>query len=344
MALRKARGVVASSADVEAAADELLAKGNAVDGMVAGVFAACASSPGVLLGPVQILVGGAGAGLLAIDGRLRQPGLGAPRPRGFVEGEAIPEAARIGVPWLPAALSVAIATSGSATFAQVLAPAISLAKGTPRKEALSRIASQGPRALEERLFAGELLAVAGRPSGGLLTQADLATPSPTVVKATSLAVAGSDGPRRIAVLPWARIDASAPAAPAAPEEVVDVARTRVVITVDRNATFAMACWEETEGGLLVETLALRAPLAAEPVRRGQTRVKPGDARPAASPFALVGRDAPELGIAAYGAADAYDVLRDAIENALGEGRIEGRGAARVLALSHASGAATAFRS
>ena len=54
MALRKARAVAASSADVEAAAEEVLGKGNAVDAVVAGAFAACAASPGVLLGPVQI--------------------------------------------------------------------------------------------------------------------------------------------------------------------------------------------------------------------------------------------------------------------------------------------------
>ena len=91
MALRKARASVASAPEVEAAAEELLGKGNAVDAVVAGVFAAAAISPGVLLGPVQILVGGAGAGLLAIDGRVRQPGIGAPRPRGFTTGDDIPD-------------------------------------------------------------------------------------------------------------------------------------------------------------------------------------------------------------------------------------------------------------
>src|SRR5687768_11026845 len=185
MALRKARAAVASGPEIEAAAEDLLGKGNAVDAVVAGVFAACAASPGVLLGPVQILVGGAGAGLLAIDGRVRQPGMGAPRPRGFVSDEEIPEAARVGAPWLPAALSVAIATAGSATFAQVLAPAIAAAKGSPRKDILSRIASRGPRAIEERPLGQELVALAGRPSGGLLTSDDLSSPRPTVQKAAS---------------------------------------------------------------------------------------------------------------------------------------------------------------
>src|SRR5690242_14844382 len=134
MALRKARAAIASSADIEAAAHDVLGKGNAVDAVCAAVFAASAISPGVLLGPVQVLVGGAGAGMLAIDGRVRQPGIGAPRPRGFVDASEVPDAARVGVPWLPAALSAAIATMGTATFNQVLGPAVALAKGTPRAE------------------------------------------------------------------------------------------------------------------------------------------------------------------------------------------------------------------
>src|SRR5438270_11397807 len=104
MALRKSRAAVASSPEVEAAAEELLRKGNAVDAAVAGVFAACAMAPGVLLGPVQILIGGGGVGLRALDGRVRQPGIGAPRPRGFRDGEEVPDAARVGWPWLPGTL------------------------------------------------------------------------------------------------------------------------------------------------------------------------------------------------------------------------------------------------
>lgn len=337
MALRKARAVVASSAEVEAAADELLAKGNAIDAVVAGVFAACAESPGVLLGPVQILIGGAGAGLLAIDGRVRQPGMGAPRPRGFVSDEEIPDAARVGAPWLPAALSVAIATAGTATFAQVLAPAIAAAKGSPRQDILARIASRGPRAIEERPLGQELVAVAGRPSGGLLTSDDLSSPRPTVQKAASFPFSN----QRIIVLPWANHDGEGPLPPADP---VETARARAVIAVDRNATFAIACWDEAVEGLDVGELALRAPFFAEPVRRGQTRVRAGDARPAAAPLALVSGEAPRLALAAIGAGDAYDVIRGALASIVKDDRIEARGDSRLLALSHASGTASVFRS
>ena len=86
------RAAAGSESHVAQAARDALARGNAVDAVVAGVLMAAAESPGVLLGPVQLLAGGAGAGLIAIDGRVRQPGMGAPRPRGFLATEPIPEA------------------------------------------------------------------------------------------------------------------------------------------------------------------------------------------------------------------------------------------------------------
>ena len=372
MALRKARAAVGAASEIEAAADEVLGKGNAVDAVVAGVFAACAVSPGVLLGPVQLLVGGAGAGLLAIDGRVRQPGLGAPRPRGFLSAEEIPDAARVGVPWLPAAMSAAIATMGTATFNQVLSPAVALAKNTPRHDVLARIAARGPRALEEHTLAGELLAAAGRPAGGLLTPEDLASPQPQVQKASRLELvtpavasrapvsgtrqgarslsaelarrksAAEAEPRVLVTFPWTRLEADLPAPPA---HDVDVARVRAVAAVDRNATFAIACWDEATDGVSIPELGLRAPFFAEPVRRGQTRVRPGDVRAAAGPVAFVGGAAgPELALAAFGASDAYGVLAQAIESIVTEERIEAHGDARLVALAHVNGTASVLRS
>ncbi|MBX3211822.1 MAG: hypothetical protein KF850_07305 [Labilithrix sp.] len=373
MSLRKARAAVASAPEIEAAAEEVLGRGNAIDAVVAGVFAACAVSPGVLLGPVQILVGGAGAGLLAIDGRVRQPGVGAPRPRGFTSAEDIPDAARVGVPWLPAALSVAVATMGSATFNQVVTPAVALAKGTPRAELLKRIASRGPRALEERPLSEELLAAAGRPSGGLLTVDDLASPQPEVQKASRVALgaehaaraardaasgkaqsrsfaaelarkknaAGEPEPRVLVTFPWTHLAAGLPAPPA---HAVEVARVRAVAAVDRNATFAIACWDEATDGLFIPELGLRAPFFAEPVRRGQTRIRPGEPRAAAGPVALVGSvAAPELALAAFGATDAYDVLGQALESLAVDERLEAHGEARLVALAHANATASVLR-
>ncbi len=389
MTLRKSRAAVAPSPEVEAAATELLRKGNAVDAVVAGVFAACALSPGVLLGPVQILVGGGGAGLRALDGRVRQPGIGAPRPRGFREGEEVPDAARVGVPWLPATLSVAIATAGTATFAQVMAPGLALAKGSPRHEVLSKIASRGPRAIEERPLGAELLALAGRPSGGLLTSDDLSSQRPEVhpasrhvlvataggVVSSSRGGRGARGPgssdtgtkkalgplrvprsasdafddapaRRFVIeLPWSsRASHDEGGLPAAPAGRIDVGTTRAVAAVDRHGAFAIACWDEGADGLVIGELGLRAPFFAQPVLRGETRIRPGDARAAAAPIALVGTDAgPEFAFAAFGAGDAYDVLAGAIRSIIEADVIEAKGEATLIAVAHLAGNVSVFR-
>jgi hypothetical protein len=59
----------------------------------------------------------------------------------------------------------------------------------------------------------------------------------------------------------------------------------------------------------VPALGLVAPLAAEPVLRGRTRVRPGEPRPAAAPIALRMRGASvELALGVAAAADADDSL------------------------------------
>src|SRR5580704_7019434 len=145
--MERVRAVATASEGVAAeAAIATLAKGNAVDAVVAGVFAAAAASPSVLLGPVQVLFGGAGLGLRAVDGRVRQAGKGAPRPRGFTPDQGVAPAARVGISALPAALAAAIASSGALTLAQVMAPAVAQASGA-RKDLLRKIAQRGPAAL-----------------------------------------------------------------------------------------------------------------------------------------------------------------------------------------------------
>ena len=137
--------------------------------MVAGVFAAAALDASVLLGPVQLLTGGVGSGLRAVDGRTRQPGLGAPRSRGFLSSDEVPEAASVGVPALPAALAVAHASNGELSFARLVAPAIALAKkeSEARRAVLERIARRGALALTDAELGEELVAAAGRLAGGV---------------------------------------------------------------------------------------------------------------------------------------------------------------------------------
>ena len=97
----------------EAAIAQLSQGGSAVGAVLAGFFAAAGGYSGVLLSPLTILVAGIGTGGRAFDGRLRQPGLGTKRPRGFLPEEAIPSAARIAVPASVAAAAVANAYDGA---------------------------------------------------------------------------------------------------------------------------------------------------------------------------------------------------------------------------------------
>jgi Gamma-glutamyltranspeptidase len=269
----------ASASFVLDAARAMLARGHAVDAVVAGVFAAAAHSPSVLLGPVQVLVGGAGTGLHAVDGRVQQPGKGLPRPRGFAPGEDVPRAARAGVPALVAALGTTLASFGSLPLARVLAPAVDLARraSKPRATLLQRIAERGARAMTEARVAGELVLAAGRGQGGLLSERDLEELRPKVVRAESTEATG----QRLVTVPWGAAAVRDPASPAC-----DASRTRVVAAADARGQLAVACYELAEHGLVIEALDLVAPLVASPVLRGKTRVPAGVACTTAAPIAL----------------------------------------------------------
>jgi hypothetical protein len=276
----RTRAVATASEGVAAeAATATLGKGNAVDAVVAGLFAAAAASPSVLLGPVQILFGGAGLGLRAVDGRVRQAGKGAPRPRGFTQDQAIAPAARVGVSAFPAALAAALASSGAMTLAQAMAPAVAGARGE-RKALLRTIAQRGPSALAAEAVAGEIVAVCGRVAGGLLTRDDLDEILPAIEPVEERALRGPA--RRAAFIPWRE---SAVATRTDPE--LPSANVHVVGAVDHRGLVAVGCYERPDDGVAIEALGLVAPFAASPVLRGQTRVRPGTVCPAAAPIALV---------------------------------------------------------
>jgi gamma-glutamyltranspeptidase/glutathione hydrolase len=91
---------VAVATDAEAAADAealLAAKGGAVDAVLAAYFSFAGKNRAALLAPAVALVGGAGAGARAFDGRALQPGAGLQRPRGVLPGEPPPAAARAAI-------------------------------------------------------------------------------------------------------------------------------------------------------------------------------------------------------------------------------------------------------
>ncbi len=264
--------VIATQGIAQEAAATMLPRGSAIDAVIAGVFAAAAVSKTVLLGPVQVLLGGAGMGVLAVDGRLRQPGLSVARPRGFVSEEEIPPPAYVAVPSLAAALAATRSIANSSTLKQVLGPALDLAKSasTARHALLQEIARRGPLAIAQEPFASELVAAAGRLAGGLLTIADLGEMRPAI---TECAIE-KKGDRRVASVPWRDLEVSS-------------RHVEIIAAADGQGRVAIACYEAPEEGIPIAALDLAAPLAAAPVRRGETRVRPGEPRPAAAPMALL---------------------------------------------------------
>jgi hypothetical protein len=68
---RSATAVSSDTTAREAAQAYLDAGGDAVGAVVAGFFAAAGESPGVLLGPVGLIVAQVGMGVRAFDGRQR---------------------------------------------------------------------------------------------------------------------------------------------------------------------------------------------------------------------------------------------------------------------------------
>jgi gamma-glutamyltranspeptidase/glutathione hydrolase len=283
----------------------MLARGNAVDAVIAGVLAAAAESPSVLLGPFQMLAGGAGAGLLAIDGRIRQPGLGVPRPRGFLFDEAVPDAARVGVPTLPAAIATALASVGTVTLLRAAGSAIERARviSPERAAVLEAFARRGSAAFASDAIGGELTAAAGRAARGLLTAEDLSAVRPTVVSCSERSL----GPSGVLAVPW-RGGTSGGAWP-------DASCTQVVVACDARGRMAVACYEVPDDGVSVQALGLIAPRHAAPVMRGKKRLRPGEPCDSAAPIALRSRRGKldlALGIAANPDAE------QALENLIAE--------------------------
>jgi len=268
------RAGAGSEAHVAQAARDAVARGNAVDAVVTAVLVAAAEAPGVFLGPVQLLVGGVGAGLQAFDGRVRQPGLGIPRPRGAKAGEAVPPPARIGVPALPATLAAVLAALGGTTLRRAAGPAIERARTiSPERAAVLEVfARRGAAAMGDDAVASELAAVAGRAAGGTLTEDDLASVRPGVVTCDERSLA----PSGILRVPWREPGPGSTA-------------TQVVVAADGRGLVAIACYEVPVEGVPIASLGLVAPAFASPVMRGETRVRPGEPCPASAPIALRAR-------------------------------------------------------
>jgi hypothetical protein len=263
----------------EAAQDYLLAAGSAMGAVLAGFFASAGAYSGVLLGPISILVAGTGSGARAFDGRMRQPGLGTKRPRGFKSEEPVPEAARLAVPTSFVAALVAAAYDGSQKVGSIMKSGVSRAQragAESRGSVLKLIRSVGAGAISDTSFVRPMLHAAGLSQGGLLTPADFGAVPDLDCEAATRKLAGST----LVEPPWASEGAE-----------VDVSELGIgcaVLAIDVRGTFAALCYRRLTDGFLLEDLELEAPLGAVPVLRGVTRIAPGARLPAPAPIAIRG--------------------------------------------------------
>jgi hypothetical protein len=315
MTSRAVTAAAATQPGVAAAANAVVTRGNAVDAVCAAVLMAAALEPGVWLGPVHFLVTGPGFGLRCVDGRVRQPGRGAPRPRGFLTTAEVPIAARVAVPALPAAVATALSMFGTVPLRRATEPALDvLARNHPRRNVLAAFAREGAASLAKQAFHDVIMDSTGRFAGGQLTRDDLLG-----VRAPVTACAVHE---RMAVASW--------------ETPSSAATCQAVCVADRRGGVAAACYEIAEGGLTLEALGLVAPLHAEPVMRGKRRRDVGSPISGASTIALVDAAGHGLFDAAIG------LLGRSVqgENVLDEGTLEGGLRKRAPAIGVARGGKT----
>lgn len=295
----------------EVASEVLKDGGTALGAALSGFFVAAGNEPGVLFAPLTVLVAEGGGGARVFDGRCRQPGVGAKRPRGFLPNETIPEAAYAAVPGSVAAAAVACAYGPGTSFGAVVRRGITAARkaGASRRAALlDRVAGLGAAVLGDPLLKGTLLGELGPAQGGLFSSGDLAPPRQL------------DWPAEeqgdLWIPPWARAfveaassqgegnpgeSSSAEACPkevgpaeVGPEEVGRAAapedpsptRHHVICAVDVRGRFVAVAFESCQQGIELPDVELVLPRIAVPVRRGVPRVEPGSALPGRAPLAI----------------------------------------------------------
>jgi len=279
-------GASSNDATILEIAEDLLRKGQSATAAALGAFfMVAAEHEGTLFGPMVLLVAGTGRGVKVFDGRLRQPGLGRKRPRGFLASEAIPRASRVAVPLSIAAGAVAMAFDGRSGLGQVIRPAIGRARdaGFPlRAEVLENIASLGPKALSESLISQAFLRSAGPSVGGIITPADLRQIPETAFGAAELPCEAG-----LWSHPFSEA-AGFPVVPALRQKASEIlGPSLVLLTADPEGVLAGICFYRPASTVAIEGLELAVPASAVPVERGVARVPAGAALYAPTPMAVL---------------------------------------------------------
>ncbi|HTM43717.1 MAG TPA: hypothetical protein VL137_02110 [Polyangiaceae bacterium] len=261
--------LLASDPDVEAAGQLVLAETrSAIASVVHSYFYAAGLFPGVLLSPVVFVTATGGGDARIFDGRLRQPGLGARRPRGFLPNQEIPDAAKLATPVGTQAALVALAYDKSLTPSAAVKAGVVVARkagARRRMRVMERIAAAGVSAFSESVVAHPLLAVGAASQGGMLTLSDLRQVCAVDQPATLLAKRGEEF----------EMGAQWQLGNFAKEKGRSVAL--VVCAADAHGRFAGFFCRQAMKGIAIDELELLAPFAAVPVIRSVTRVTPGSA-------------------------------------------------------------------
>lgn len=260
----------------QAAAEILLSGGTALGAVLSGFFASAGANSGVLLGPVSILVAGVGSGVRSFDGRLRQPGLGVKRPRGFRDEDPVPDAAYVAVPSSMSAIAVALAYDDERSLSSVIRGGIQQAQrvgADARAELLKVVRGAGAAAFADPAFMRPLLHVAGPSEGGNLTANDF-TAVPTEIDVPAVS-----HPERSDwfEVPWAAGN---------PGAITPNCTEVSVLSFDARGVAAALCFQRVRDGINLDALELEVSRAAIPVLRGVSRVAPGERLATAASMAV----------------------------------------------------------
>jgi len=248
----------------------LSSQGNALFAALSGFFAAAGADPGVLFSPVSLLVGGVGSGTFAYDGRCRQPGRDAKRPRGFQD--EVPLVARVAVPGSLAALSIACAFQPGTSLLAASRAGVSVAKSQGKKERarmIDALAGLGARFLHEPGLKKELLTRFGPTEQGNWGPADLIMSGDI----QQVPVLGGSAEQEGLTLPWNNAD----------DKLSDMlakeawGRSHCIVAVDAAGLFVALSYRALPDELYIDEFELSMPTFAVPVLRGVPRVAPGEA-------------------------------------------------------------------
>lgn len=251
----------------EAAEDAAVRGDSALSAVLSAYFAIVGEYPQAFGGPMSLLLFGFGAAR-ALDGRVRQPGVGAKKSRGHLPNVAVPASARVAVPTGWQAALVALNYDRDRRLGQILQAGILRAKAAGadgRVRLLESMKSGGAGAFLDPQLHRPWLHVAGPGQGGLLTTGDFG-----VVPEIDKPAQRSDGALRVA---W-------------DEDIAPSGDQGFVAAIDRAGNAAILGYELLRGGIEVPGWDVLAPTLARPVMRGVQRPRPGSFVPAPAPLVL----------------------------------------------------------